>query len=1588
MSMRKTLFVAASLLVAASCAKQQEPINRVQPDYLDKEFLVGKDYLNANDDPEFYSRGTLIDVGYGAGQDGLFTSTYAQPLTRVKWTIQENLLVARLSYERIADSDGKGVAGKSTNDGIVVAAYTISKHFDIKRDYNPATGEQLNIIEENDTDRPWYERQYIRVDWSKNLSVDDYDYDMLSQMGVFGGVTYEPLAYYINDPKSPDAPHIDAAAGYLDITNKAFAKPGVIDLSRFGGGTFPACFFDSAIAGGGAPTTQCSPVELTIRQSFLKVPASDYEPEDYDGQRFSAFGAFTTDRNGYARNYGMTDAQLHHFIERYDIWQRSHYFTDAANMTGAVECFTPTTTPAGADPHRDDNHDGTEDECANIGRGSRCDTFSQKCTLPFRDRTPTTIAWYFAEGSNQAYFEPSKKAAHEWDVALRASVLAARYVECAKTNDANCAAQFPMYSGMQDDNQDAIDLATEVDSCREGIAYQGQDCNAVADQVGADRGYSAGVIAVAKMAPMIAFCHAPVEANDPAACGTPRLPSSMTAAKCNDAIVSGDEATLTTCAGAVTARRGDIRYHEINAITAPQTPSPWGIMVDAHDPLTGKTVAASINVWSHVTDLWSQSVVDTARYIKGELATSDVTDGTYVRDWANAAQAASGQGATPHLDDNARYEFLASLLGADSAAQLLQSKQALKDSPVMKQAYKLRQQLQDIKADARALSTTAPIYEARRRKALDTPTEAALTTKMMQSYAGGSGLLDPATMTQLASPLRGASPDYQRNINTARELAWANRGGCMMQDDEAPAPLAIANLADVLEAKFGHFDHSSAKGDQLSRAEKMRQYLANRAHYAVITHEMGHSIGLRHNFVSSADAFNYRPQYWQLRTSNGMQTTPCSGTAPSGTDCVGPRYLDPVTPEEQQNLISMFMQSSTMDYAGEATQDTLGLGAYDFAAAQMFYGDVAAVFKDDDLKAGTPLGVGALGKLDSFGGILGIKFAVGNGDPSDPTATTDIHYSALQASYKMINDCAAVDVAKFKPAAWNSERDGEWSPLFDGLIVSVGGQTSRCHQRQVDHVSWNALRDATPTEVGFTQSTHAIDPNGRVRFPYGFATDHWADLGNLSVYRHDNGADPYELFDFLITTQEVNHIFDNYRRGRTTFSVRAAADRSLNRYNTKLRDAAKGLGLMANIYRDFAQSQGYDYNGLWPVIGAEFFADNLLASGLGFDHFAKQLARPAAGPHSVVTRGSTSVLVSNLDTAGNAGQSVVTIPNGATGYFGNVEPGGRPLENALASNMGDYNTEFTINAGSYYDKAWTSMLMTESVDNFISESRRDFVDGRYRAVSLADVFPDGYRRWLGNNLTGDAQAKGPRLQTDSAGMPMTDMDGYPANNIGYMEWFRKSPGFCFPRAMALTCDMAPNTTVAVDPEVGWEQQKFLIAWTLQYLPENNQQWWLNQLDIWEQGADTDPGFANRIELHLPDGRVYIAQTQGHEYVGTEYVQKGIAARMLEWGNQLVQQAFETTPGPDNDLDGQPDWYVPVMKSGAPVVKYDPTVSWITPQGFLQQGRPGCDANSDTSCTCTSNNACMDLAKFEELPFFMRQAMRDYGLADPSMRGLY
>ncbi|MCA9623460.1 MAG: hypothetical protein KC731_30775, partial [Myxococcales bacterium] len=1295
--------------------------------------------------------------------------------------------------------------------------------------------------------------------------------------------------------------------------------------------------------------------------------------------------------------------------------------------------------------------------------GSHCDTFKQKCTLPVRHRTLRPLAWHFTEKSNVDYFDGTAWATHDHDVAMRHAAQVARYVECMESGDEKvdyaerkeaCVAENPVYFGQMDDHQEARDLAAEVDDCRHGLSYVGdggqddygpvnsagreEKCVKLAETIAERRALDAwsdddpyrvkGLVHLAQMPEQIVLCHSPVEAGDPEACAPAdqRLPAGMTMAECQAGAKAGDRDVIETCRSARFARIGDLRYHAVNVFEEPQSPSFWGIYSDAEDPLTGEAFAASINVWSHVNDLFSQGVIDRVRYVKGEIETSEITEGTYVRDWIKAAEAASGSGSTPRFTRQQLDERLAAAVEVDVDTLHEIRDRGSVDPTIRSKALQLRSELAGVTASQGAADHNSPAYEARRQALLGSQVEAELVDPMMQHIAGTAELgLDQATM-QLSSPLRLLDPHVQKQLHQRFEAGLAARGMCIYR--EAPAPMSLTGLADALERKFegqwGAFGSGDPEGKVKDakwandRAEAMRQYVANRAHYAVIVHEMGHSIGERHNFVSSSDAFNFRPQYWQLRTKNGTVTDECKDYAEDGDSCTGPRWFDPMTEEERENMVWMWMHSSVMDYAGEYTQDMLGLGAYDFAAHRSFYGDTIAVFDDPSYKMKEDRADWMFFKMDSFGGLNGFQPQMTIDDPVEGVSAVDIHYSQYQKHYEVIRDCKEVDVEQYKPASWNEAKQGAWDPVIDGLIVNVDGSYTKCRQQPVDYVSWNSTRFPTMQELQdaghvtyepYYRGGPAIDPNSRVRVPYGFATDRWADLGNAAVYRHDNGADNFEIFSFFITQQEVQHIFDNYRRGRQSFSVRGASDRTLFRYNAKIRDGAKGLGLYKSWYVDLAEELNLTHSSFWAFAAANWFPDQILAAGMVFDHFARSFARPEPGDHIRDGNVLRSVEDAFLD-----GETLVTIPNGATGYFGQLSFGGKLVENRLCETTwdaagkpvpgcGEYDSEFTMNAGSYYDKAWAGYLMAESEDNFISDSRTDFVDGRYRAVSMADVFPDGYRRWLGQYLTGDIQTNALHVGADDTGTPLIDLEEnatgsyrWPTLPLGTVTWWAKEPEVCFPAAGTTVCNtydaytshafefdpQTPETTMLLDPQVGWEQQKFLIAYTLLYLPANQKRAWLDMLRLYKLGVEADPNIPAeaRIEWYNPQGEVFVARRYGTEEIFGKVVEKGVAARMLQWANELMERAYVGA------WDTNGVTYIPEYNptTGAPIVKFDPTMGSQGPPVNFDK----CNSTTNEGCTCEDNDACITLQKYASVPYYLWETSMMMYYGDPDKKGVF
>jgi hypothetical protein len=1579
-SRRACIMAAVAAVASWGCATERPPINRVQPNALEKSFFVGEDLQDPSDDPEFYTAATVIDMPYGS-QHGLF-SGLTGGLARIKWEISEDVLLARRTYEHIEDVDGRGA--RTTNDGLVVAAFAIDSHFDIKRGYNPSTGEELNVIEENTTDSPWYERKFMRVDWSQNLISSSLDWDPLAFDSMLGpNYEVEPLAYYVEDPNHPDAPVFDAEAGYFDITNKVFVTPATLTVE---GITLPTCFWYGAwVEGGDYETGVCESTELKIRMSFLRVPQagepgySDYLPQHYDGARMSAFGAFYVERKGYDAQYGVIDNRWYRFLQRFNIWERSS--TD-------VVCATQETYASGLDPNRDDDHDGTDDECQDAGAGSMCNVFRQRCTMPFARRQPRPVVWHYHMGSDdELLFEFTERAVQEWDVALRLAVQAARYVECVRTRTrsvrgiravggayledpaaqanlplvrASCKTAYPIAGHAEGRGQ--VDGA-ELESVRDVLRCwdrHGREARACQPRQGERN-------RVAALRPLAVLCHNPVrgplrdsdgdwlDAGDDPACGEPGL----------------------------VTRVGDLRYHSLNVWSTPESSAPWGFGPSWADPLTGEVIQGSVNVYGAVTDLAARSMLDHTLWYAGELRAVDIATGDYVRD--RTAPANSDVDSRRFL--MTRQEIDRRLLGLRhaSADAMDRVPELRRDVDAYQAMRALQRQLQEERIPPSLAGSNRAEFDRRIELAKDSPIEAQLVGPMWAQAAG----IDPSepmsgTNLELSSPLRLQNAETLMHARAAVHRRLAERGMCLY---EAPEPSATPALAKLLARKFPPLGPDATPEQTLQRDQQMYDYIRARIHFGLVLHEMGHTVGLRHNFTGSADKFNYRPQYWQLRTSGGTVHTRCTEPVADGAACVGPRYFDPETPEEIDQSLHTWAFTSVMDYAGDYTQDWMGLGVYDLAASRMVYGDLVEVLDDgqtlyfDPTSRCYPEPVCSMFRfVDYPGGLYGQWVRESN-------TGRFLHYSEWNDYFDLLRDCHPQDPEP--PADWNEQRDGIWDPVFDGQLVL----NQRCERMPVDYVAWrdmvpDVLAEQAWVDPKFFTPRRARDAEGRVRMPLSFESDEFVNGWTPMTLARDVGADPYEQYIHFINRYENDHIFDDYRRNRVGFSVIDAYQNALYRRHYMLSYLTQGLSILHDYwFGQLAADGGVSHADMIAFFEGEGgpIREHAIAASLAFDHFIRVITRPHPGPHYSGLPGRDGYLASNDDLiwfdSSDYPDPDVLIPNGTSVAGDDVTFGGRPLTNGLQYGRGYHYFDYVDRVGSFYEKTYAFQAMLNAVYRApVSFARFDALDGRWRHTNFTNLFAEGMRRALGSMLTEDYALFAPRVAADASGRPILEPDtGYPAEPLGWVSFVKsEGPEICWPSGGAYVCsdpagqdlfDRARDS-VALEPQLGYEIQKFIAFWAHVYLPGSQVLDWVDMMRIYRTGADQDPGYlpAQRVAWTDPEtGLRYVAKRYGDEVLFGKTYDRGIAAKMIQWAQQLTERGYELDQSTPFDPDtGDPQ----VLRDadGRPLVRADPTLM----------------ADDPASLTCDDNRACQQLRRYRGLLDFVRDTAAQVGFPEPAL----
>ncbi|MCK6545664.1 zinc-dependent metalloprotease [Myxococcota bacterium] len=780
-----------------SCGPRADDINQVQPGYVKKAIF--------QQDSEWYYRRTVAKsettnqyVIEGHGDIGL---------DRVKWRVEEKLLIAYKPYEAIPGTQNAEYEGKTDFEGTVLAEFPIVSHFDIKRNYDPTTGQESNIIGENTSDRPWYERDYMRVDFATNLIDRSWDAD---NSGYWIPVSWLSSSTYWTDQDTRPTDEFASrfTNDYIEITHNALLGMDIYMCAAFTGYSWTAF-------------GQCGFGEAKVRHSFKRIKEkSDYIPRDYpdsyvrkdgDGKTiydpitgevvrepiYNRFGIFRTETPTYDRGYGTTESGRLFRALIFNIWER----------------------------HTDDQ--GNE--------------------LPMSQRKPKPIIYYL----NADYPERWRRVAAE---------VAAEYDR--------------VYRGM------VVDIVGEANTPEHMFEIRDNDCSA------------ANVKSFVTLNPQYTPAIERAVCKDGDSCDNPL-----------DKIAFGNLTTVCTSLEAATRdpetgvpafdwqRIGDARYNMLVWLNNPQF-SPWAGYGPMHsDARTGESVGATAFIRGFYYETTAAEVVDYIELMNDEKSVEDIIYGQDIRKMS--------------VENVRRYR------------QLVNAKPSPTFTSMLTQRLESRGT-----SRAELLREVEPSHQVNRlMRAQGTEVEAAVTSNFDLMMASG-GTWNPKMGEPSADLVRAASPLGRLEHNplspqAAKIRATLQRVGyCFMNYDQ---DVHWAGLAEVLK--------------DVPREQRL-ELIASRMIKHVMLHELGHNVGMAHNFEGTYDALNYYDQFWDVHWG-------------SDEEKIAAQY------DEHRN-------TSVMEYIGQGKgMFSDRLGKYDEAAIRFAYGNQVAVFDsgnvDPNLQGGETL---------------------------------------------------------------------------------------------------------------------------------------------------------------------------------------------------------------------------------------------------------------------------------------------------------------------------------------------------------------------------------------------------------------------------------------------------------------------------------------------------------------------------------------------------------------------------------------------------------------------------------------------------------
>ena len=1006
--------VALAAFVGA-CAQDVGDIDRTQPNKLEKSWFEG----------EWYMLHTVVDVNATAVASFVGSQ---DDLERVVWDIREGELIARRVHEDIIglDTADLGVEGQLGEfSGSAAAIFPITGHFDVQRQYSSSTLEETNVISENMSDREWYERDYFRVNWTRQQSPLMY-WDSLIRMNYMSTVAIESqdsgddVTFFVEENE-------DGEVVYMDIVRTFLVEPDFWEcLTEYG---FPLWGYD------------CGPEEIAVRTSLMKVttPIEDQHiARQYTDFEMNDFGFFRTNGCYYDARRGCADSSRTAVANIHDIWRNER------------------------------TADGTP--------------------RPYAERDVDPMAYYLSPVYPWDLIDEAFEIGEQYNRAFQRAAAAAQGVEL--TEDYPRMFYTCLNPGTTDPNvpQDILDqVYNESDRALLEQAYA----------VSAE-GYANGE------------CERVGE----------------------------------------TKNIGDMRYHMFNWVNEPN--APWfGYGPSAADPLTGQILSGVANFNGGYLNKYAQRVLDYVNVIEGDLTMDEIGFGEPMREYfedlreRNQDTLYFGANLTPgnkSPDELYDYGVAQALERRAELNEDIATAERLLESDALHRV--LQRPMGDLMIRSEAqVDPMRRLYGTRLEQEV-TPYEMTRAVDQINMLTGG----DYASIEELPDYWRErTSPVRFGTVRAINELRQEIQQDRMSQNIMMAQPFD-EQIIGFAEDIYRYKEQLVARGDldEWQIEEELWREIRGRVYTGVQSHEIGHTVGLRHNFGATTDAMNYFPQYWALRlqtfnedcTGAGYRTFDSLGFAaetPSPELCAGGEssaeravrdaevmgrlragYLEDGT---YVGSINHYEYSSVMDYHGEVNGRQGGLGMYDYAAVAYGYGEALEVFNDAPYK-------------------LEITAAYDGGSFQDVT---------FDRSGERVSDMTDIDT--YNITGRNSEgdqpgdnvRDNPWDvwhysslPImfYDEAAngVSTGASNALWYWDNYDHSNVGAMAPMYDRTLVRRDQVG----EGDLVVPYYFCSDYYNE-GHPRCRIFDSGADSNEIVSRMIDDYDTYYPVSYFRRERPGF---------------------------------------------------------------------------------------------------------------------------------------------------------------------------------------------------------------------------------------------------------------------------------------------------------------------------------------------------------------------------------------------------------------------------------------------------------------------